>query len=297
MMPKAQRIRLTPLAAVSRLRRLSPFTASDHVSEKLKQKELKQPDTFQKVGGEASAWLVERQKQVVAALGVLLVGGGGVALASYFSQRGSSQATKDLGAALQPLTRPVTPGAPAPAGAVASEAPFESEKAKDEAVVASLEGFRKANPNGQAAVTAVLPLAQAQLRLGKFDQAIASFDEYLAKAAAENPLRASALEGKGYALEGKGDVDGALAAFEKLATDNKTEFLKGQGLLHKGRLLIQKGKKEEAAKVLAEVATVAPDSDAQRAATARLAVLASEGIVPPPAPVPAAAAAAIDAGS
>jgi tetratricopeptide (TPR) repeat protein len=56
-------------------------------------------------------------------------------------------------------------------------------------------------------------------------------------------VRARATEGVGYALEGKGDVDGALAAFKELESIDGS---KEQGQYHQARLLLAKGDKDGA---------------------------------------------------
>ncbi len=259
------------------------------MSEKSKRKELKQPDAFQKAGGEASAWLVERQKLVAVAIGVALVGGAGVAMASYLSNRGDSKAAKELGGALAVLGRGVN--ASGVASEPTDEPPFKSEKEKDEAIIKELSEFRKDHPSHRASSTAALPLAQALLRQGKSDEALSGFDDYLKNARVEDPLRATALEGKGYAFEAKGELDSALSAFDQLARENKTEFLSGMGLYHRARMLILQGKKDEAAKQLSEIPAAAPNSAAARLATDRMAVLAAEGVK-----VPLPVAPAVDAG-
>ena len=45
-----------------------------------------------------------------------------------------------------------------------------------------------------------------------FAARLTAFDDYLKGSTADDPLRPTALEGKGYALEAKKDYDGAMAA-------------------------------------------------------------------------------------
>ncbi|MHB8872302.1 MAG: tetratricopeptide repeat protein [Myxococcaceae bacterium] len=255
------------------------------MSEKLTRKELKKPDAFQKAGADAGAWVVERQKMVAMVIVAVLIVGFGASLVVWITGRGESSASKDLGAALKVMARPVSSGEK-PAEPVPGEEPaFKSDKEKDEAVAKALTDFRANHSASRAAATAALPLAQASFRLGRYDDALKGYDEYLKVAAPDDPLRASALEGRGYAHEAKGELDAAIAAFDQLARDNKTEFLNGMGLYHRARILIIQGKKDEAAKQLSEIPSAAPNSAAARLATDRMALLASEGVkVPPPVP-------------
>lgn len=247
-------------------------------------KELKQPDAFQQRGGELSSWLIARRKTVVTAVVVTLVACFGLALASYVSSRSEAAASKKLGGALAVLERPVeaTPtGTPEP-----GKEPFKTEKEKEAAAAKVLADFRSENPGSRAAAVAALALGQTRLREGKADEALTLYDEYLKAATVDDPLRAAALEGRGYALEAKGDFDGAIGAFGRLAEENKTDFMKGMGLYHRGRMLSLKGQKEEAAKAFAEIPGTAPGTAAARLALERLTALAAEGVKTPPPAVP-----------
>lgn len=250
------------------------------MSDKLTRKDLKQPDAFQKKGAELSGWLLERRKHAVIVVVLALLGFGGAALAGYLSSRGEEKTARALGAALAVLEKPVEgdlrPSAP-------GEQPFKTAKEKDEAIVKALTEYRGQH-RGKPAATAAMPVAQALLRLGRHDEAIAAFDEYLLGAPADEPLRLAALEGKGYALESKGKLEEAIGAFEQLSRETKGEFMSGMGLYHRARMHILQSKKEQAAQELSEIPAVAPSSAAARLASDRMALLAAEGVkVPPPA--------------
>lgn len=175
-------------------------------------KHLKEPDAFQRVGADARDWLAQRQKLVAIAVSVVLLGLLGVLLAGHFAERGEEKAARALGEHLQILSRPVK--GQVPADPSATEPPFESVKAQDEALRQALEAFRKEHAGTRAAVTAALPLGKAQFRLGDYDAALASFNAYLEATPADDTLRAQALEGQGYSYEAKGQYDQALASWE-----------------------------------------------------------------------------------
>lgn len=256
------------------------------------QKELKQPDEFQKLGAEAVPFLEKHGKQVVTGVGAVLAVGLVIAIASSMSGRSDVEASKEFGAALRVLERPVNvnPTAEVKPG---EEVPFKSEAEKDDALVKSLVDFRTKHSGTKSAISAALPLAQAYLRQGKADQAMPLIDEFLAKADANDALRPTAYEARGYALESQKKLDDALAAFDQLARENKTDFMKGMGLYHRGRILLLKGDTTGAAKVFSEIEGAAPNTAAARLAKDRIAALTAQGVdVPKPVP----AAAAIDAG-
>jgi hypothetical protein len=259
-------------------------------SEKMTQKELKQPDAFQRVGNEARDWLAERQTLVALAVGVLLVGGLVVALFSYFSHRGEAKASKELGAALEILERPIVPtpeGTEAKPMAEGDKAPFRTAKDQDEALVKSLSDFRAAHKGTSSATTAALPLAKAQYRMGKLDDALASFADYLKDAPQNDPMRAGALEGQGYTYEAQQKYDQALASFDEMSKVDAGGFLEGMGQYHRARILILQGKKDDAAAVLVKIPVDHANSAASRLATERTSLLAAEGVKIPEPPKPA----------
>jgi tetratricopeptide (TPR) repeat protein len=221
----------------------------------------------------------------------LALGGLVAGLESWWSERSDRQAAKELGAALAVLDRPVlTAETPVPPTTDASKQPFKSQKEQDEALVKSLTDFRKANGGSNAATTAALALGKAQYRLGDHVGALASFDEFLKKAGQKEPLRAAALEGRGYTLEAQGKFDEAAQAFEQMGKAEAGGYLAGMGPYHQARMLILQGKKEEGAKLLSEISEKHPNTAAARQATERLALLATQGVKPPPKAEPTAPA-------
>jgi tetratricopeptide (TPR) repeat protein len=254
------------------------------------QSELREPDAFQKAGAPVAAWLVARQKLMMALAGLVLLGLLGAAIYSSLKGRGERQAAQELGKTLEVLNRPVE-GEPSP-DAIPGKAPFKNVRERDEALRQELTAFRSAHSGTPSALTALLPLAQVEQRLGNHDAALGHFDGFLSEAAKDEPLRASALEGKGYSLEAKGQLDQAVAAFEELEALKREEFLTGMGAFHRARLLLVQGKQEEGVKALQQVAADHAKAAAGRLANERLKVLASQGVAIPPAPAPAAAPAA-----
>lgn len=264
-------------------------------SQKMTKQELRAPDAFQLYGAEASDWLMKRQQLIGAAVAVVIVGGLVAALVHYFNGRSEDKASKALGQVLATLDRPVVEGVQLQPATEGEEPPFKSEKEKDEALAKALTDFRAQNKGSDAAVTAALPLGKAEYRLGNQDAALAAFGDYIQHAGKNDPLLASAYEGQGYAYEAKGQLDQALAAFKGMAGVQSGEFLQGMGQYHQARILVQQGKKDEAAQLLADLKSSQATTAAGRLATERLAVLAAQGVkIPEPktAPAPATAPAA-----
>jgi tetratricopeptide (TPR) repeat protein len=261
------------------------------------QKELKAPDEFQKLGQEAMPFLEKHGKQVVIGIGAVLAVGLIIGVANSLSSRGEADAGRELGTALKVLERPVNANATPEQTKPGEDPPFKSETEKDEAIVKALTEFRGKRAGTKPALSAALPLAQALLRQGKADQALPLVDEFLAKSDPADPLRPAAYETRGYALEAQKKLDEALAAFDQLAKENKTDFMKGMGLYHRGRILLMKGDTAGAAKTFSEIEGAAPNSAAARLAKDRITMLVAQGVdVPKPAPLPLVPA-ALDAGT
>jgi len=250
------------------------------VTDKLTRKEMKAPDALQRAGQDAREWVQGRQRSLAIGIAVAFVGLSGAALVSYLSGKSEAAAAKELGQELQTLARPVD--AAPPADAPAENPPFKTEKDKDEAIVKAMTDFRAQHGGTHANASAALPLAQALFRLQKYDESLAAFDDYLKIVPPDDPLRALALEGKGYCFEAKNQLDQALATFDELSRESKTEFMNGMGLYHRARVLIAQGKKTEAAAQLAEIPGSAPNTAAARLAQDRMNLLASQGVIIPP---------------
>jgi len=245
-------------------------------TNRLTQKELRAPDAFQRVGGEARHWMEVHRTALVWAVVVVAVGAVAVAVASSLSTRGEERAARALGAALQSLDRPV--GEPTPGE---SQKPFATQAEKDRSLAGSLTSFRSEWGSTVSSTTAALPLAGAELRLAQPDGAQTHFSDFLARAASKQILRAAALEGEGLAWEAKGQLDRALDAFDRMSREDSAGFLAGMGLYHRARILALQGKKVEAAKAYQELVTAQPGTAASRLALDRLSLLAAEGIRPP----------------
>ena len=249
----------------------------------MSRKELRAPDAFQRIGSEARTWLQERQKTLAVLAALIAVASVAALLASYFSGKAESQAAEMFGVALKLLSRPVQSSSTPNESDPEDDPPFPSQRAKDEAVLQELSRLRTVHPKTRAAHTAALPLGEAAYRLGKYDQALNAFEDFLKAVPQTDPLRAEALEGEGYVFEAKRQLEQALLTYDQLATVTKGEFMTGMGLYHRARILVQQGKKDDAAKAFVELKSNYPTSTASRLAGERISLLEREGVkIPPP---------------
>jgi len=241
----------------------------------MSRQELRAPDAFQRVGVGAESWIAQRKTAVVvgvvALLGVFFV----VMLARNLSERKEEKARAALGTAIGVLSRPIQ--ADLPAGAADDPKPFKSEQDRDQAAAAALSGVLSSYPGTRAALTATLPLAATEVRLGQLDAAIGHFEAYLRAAPSTEPLRTAALSGLGHAREAKGELPQALEAYERMAREESAGFEAGMGSFHRARVLALMGKKQEAAQAFAELVAASPGTPAARLGQERLSALEAEG--------------------
>lgn len=241
----------------------------------MSRQELRAPDAFQRVGVGAESWIAQRKTAVVVGVVALLCVFFGVMLARNLSERKEEKGRAALGTAIGVLSRPIQ--ADLPAGATEDPQPFKSEKDRDQAAAAALSGVLSSYPGTRAALTATLPLAATEVRLGQLETAIGHFEAYLRAAPSTEPLRTAALDGLGHAREAKGELPQALEAYERMAREESGGFEAGMGSFHRARVLALMEKKQEAAQAFAELVAASPGTAAARLAQERLSALEAEG--------------------
>jgi tetratricopeptide (TPR) repeat protein len=151
---------------------------------------------------------------------------------------------------------------------------FKTAALRQGAVLKELDGFLAGHASAGLKSEALLMKGAALLGTARYDDAIAAYQAAL-DGRIEARLRFLAHEGLGYAHEGKGDLDGALAAFAQLATDANEfhGFYQDRALYHKARLTALKGDKPAAAALYRQVLDKVPDTAMHDEITDRLAVL------------------------
>jgi tetratricopeptide (TPR) repeat protein len=236
-------------------------------SADLTRKDMKEPDKFQVVAGEAAAWVTARKKQALIAAVVAL--GAVVAAAAVLAF--SDSKARSAGAALSEVYR-IAGGEISPVPLPGVQGPFfPTDEARQKAVAEAAARVAAQHAGTRAAALASLALGDARLRLGEWDAAAAAYDAYLAGAPKDDALRFGALEGLAMAQEGKGSADGALAAWARLGAE--VPAYADRADLEKARVLAQSGKGDEARKLLAGFADAHKESILTGEAAERLAKL------------------------
>ena len=102
-------------------------------------------------------------------------------------------------------------------------------------------------PRTSSGKLAILYKGNIALRLGEFEEAIKAYESFLQKAGRENLYRSFAMEGLGYAHEGKRDYERAINAYQKVV-DLGERLQSANAYLGLGRCYEKLGKTEEAVK-------------------------------------------------
>ena len=100
-------------------------------------------------------------------------------------------------------------------------------------------------PRTSSGRTAILYKGNIDLRLGEFDEAIKAYESFLQKAGKEKLYRSFAMEGLGYAHEGKRDYEKAINAYQEVV-DLGERFQSANAYLGLGRCYEKFGKTKEA---------------------------------------------------
>ena len=255
-------------------------------------KELKQPDHFVDFWTRSLTRLSEvigpRQKPVIAGLVALIVAVTGIVIFQNVDDDHKVQASDVLVRIQKMAIADLEAPPPEPGADAAKAAPPAADKDKDkddvprfktaaerqQAVLKELDGFLAQGSSSALKAEALVLKGGQLLEGGRFDDAIAAYDSALG-AKLDTRMRFLAHEGKGYAFEGKGDLDKAAAAFGELEQDAGAfhGFYKDRATYQKARIAERKGDQAGAVKLYKQLLEKSSDSPLHDEITDRLAVL------------------------
>lgn len=230
-------------------------------------KDMREPDRFQVVAGQAATWLAARKKQAsivaAAAAAVILA----VVIASAVQSHRAEAAGKAVNALLETVAAPVV--AKAPDGGTTKT--FATDEAKERAIAAEAEKVVATYGTGQPGLLAILVKADANYALKEWDAAAAEYERYLKAAPADDSLRFGALLGLGRVAEAKNDLAGAESAYERMAKG--VPHYADRADLERARVFVALGKADLAKAILTKFAESHKDSSLTGTASQRLAQL------------------------
>lgn len=236
-------------------------------SDVITRKDMKEPDRFQRAATQAAAWVASRRRQVVLAGAVAVGLAVLVALVAALQMRKQKQAGAAAADLLQAMGGEISsvplPGLPGPF--------YPSEEARQRAVISAADAVLSEYAGTGAAVLAALAKGDAHLRLREWDEAKGAYERFLAIAEKDDSLRFGALEGIAMAEEGKGSLEAAAKAYERLGVE--APAFADRADLERARVLQAEGKTSEAREILAAFAEKHAKSLLTPEASARLARL------------------------
>jgi tetratricopeptide (TPR) repeat protein len=201
-------------------------------TKKIIKKKLKEPDEFVTATERSYLFVTHHFKPMAVGAGIVLV----LLLLIFFFQRWENKNAEDanqiFNSAVETYQR--------------VSSPYREGSLQEYKNV--LERFNEVIlkfPKTSAGRLAVLYKGNILLRLGEFDEAIKPYEGYLEKAGGKKLYRAFAMQGLGYAYEGKKDYEKARTAYQKVI-DLGEDFQLANAYLGLGRCCEKMGKTKEA---------------------------------------------------
>lgn len=236
-------------------------------NEAITRKDMKEPDKFQQAATQAASWIASKRRHVVlagaVAVGILVVLAILAAVQSRRDERAGAAASDLLAAMGGEISSVPLPGFPGPF--------YPSEEARQRAVIAAADHVLAEYAGTGAGQLAALAKGDASLKLREYDAARAAYERFLSDAPRNDSLRFGALEGVALAAEGKGELDQAAQAFERLGRE--APAFADRADLERARVLAKAGKAAEAKDLLARFSERHKESLLTAEASERLARL------------------------
>src|SRR5688572_19584744 len=205
--------------------------------------------------GQAQSWAGSNSKTLAATLGVIVIVG--VAVLGYMAWRNNTdnKASSLLAEAMVIEEARVMPPGPPPGTtndptAIGGQLPgtYPTEKAKLEAALPKFQAAAQAYPSTEPGVTARYHAAKTLVALGRFDEAVAQYDQVIA---GSFPLLArSARLGKAEAQLRAAQYDPAIATLKQIIDQKDASLPADAVLMELARAYRLAGKTEDARKTL-----------------------------------------------
>lgn len=191
-------------------------------------------------------WVRSNVGKVAGIVGVLILGGVGYLVYEMRATKEAQAASSELGRAVL-NERGYISETPSDGDADDPTPTFASREERAQAALSAYRGVATKYKGSGAGMLARLGEGGVLLDEKDWDGALAAYREAKDSplGAADLDVRARALEGIGFALEGKGDIDGAIKSFRELENTDVRGF-KELGMYHQARLYVVKGDEEKA---------------------------------------------------
>jgi len=200
--------------------------------KRISKKKLKEPDEFISVTEKTYLFITHHFKTIVIGGIVIFVILVSIFFYQIWEKRNEEEAYRKFNLAVeiyQMVSSPYREG---------SQSEYKNVLDKFDEVVTKL-------PRTSSGKLALLYKGNILLRLGEFEEAIKSYQSFLQKSGKEKLYRLFAIEGLGYAYEGKRDYEKAIQAYQKILEEGGSSQLSNV-YLNMGRCYEKLGKNKEA---------------------------------------------------
>ncbi|MCX8116330.1 MAG: tetratricopeptide repeat protein [Desulfobacterota bacterium] len=201
------------------------------VKKRIVKKKLKEPDELRTFATDVYLFLNQHLKKLLLSGGVLLLIILMVVFYRIWQERKEDEANQKYHVALDSYQT--------------ASLSYGEENPEDYKKPLSLfDDLVRSYPGTTAGRYSLLYKGTIHLRMGDYDQAISAYQNFLKKAKKDKIYRMLALEGIGYAYEGKKDYEKAVNAYSEIVKSGETP-LWSTAHLHLARCYEKMGKKQE----------------------------------------------------
>lgn len=220
----------------------------------------------------------ERGRQLgLLALAALVIVGAIIGINAW-RQRGNADAERMLADAMVTFnarvvpvsTQQTQPGEVPAAASIGATGSFATVAAKLTAAAPKLKAAADAYPDSEAGITARYHYGSSMAALGKYDDAVAAFDDVVRRAGADSLYGRMARLGKADTQARAGQHDAAIATWKELASSTSEDLPKDAILMELARAYEAAGRTEEARKTFNQIVDEHPASPYSAEARAEL---------------------------
>jgi tetratricopeptide (TPR) repeat protein len=199
---------------------------------RITKKKLKEPDEFITLTQRSFLFLSHHLKPIAMGAGIVVVVIVAILAYGWWNRGQESRAARKFDSTIELYQK-------------AMNTSQEGTPADFKGVLEKLDELIRQFPRTSPGKIAVLYKGNIHLRLGEFQEAIQDYETLLGKSGLEKVYSSFAMEGLGYAYEGKKEDEKALQAFRKTLEKGET-FQAAETHLNIGRLCEKLGKTAEA---------------------------------------------------
>ena len=200
--------------------------------KKITRRQIKQPDEFISTTEHVLLFVRNHLKKIVVGAGILVVILAAFVFFRVWEERKENEAQQRLNLAMEAVELANSP--------YREGSPVEYKNA-----LTKMEEVINAFPRTSSGTFALLYKGNIHLKLGEFDEAIKAYDAFLSQSGSERLYNLLALEGVGYAYEGKKDYGKAIEAYQRIVAMDQG-FQAREARLQIGYCYEKLGKNKEA---------------------------------------------------